>query len=92
MALVFYGHSEQKATRAMRKKAAVATNRTSGIPTIEARPALAPVFSELSQNGQSPSDEAIRLRAYQKWENAGKPDGDGVDFWLEAERELSQAK
>jgi hypothetical protein len=32
--------------------------------------------------------EAIRLRAYQKWERAGRPDGDGVAFWLEAEAEL----
>jgi hypothetical protein len=29
---------------------------------------------------------------YQKWETAGKPGGDGVNFWLIAERELSQAK
>lgn len=34
----------------------------------------------------SPDD--IRLRAYLKWESAGKPPGDGVPFWLEAEREL----
>ena len=31
---------------------------------------------------------AIREAAYYKWERAGKPSGDGVDFWLEAEREL----
>jgi len=36
--------------------------------------------------------EAIRLRAYEKWEVAGKPLGDGVRFWLEAERELLAAK
>jgi hypothetical protein len=30
----------------------------------------------------------IRLRAYHKWETAGKPPGDGIDFWLEAEEEL----
>ena len=29
----------------------------------------------------------IRLRAYFKWQNAGSPPGDGVSFWLEAERE-----
>lgn len=39
------------------------------------------------------SQEMIRLRAYQKWEAAGKPKGDGVLFWLEAEKELPvQAK
>jgi hypothetical protein len=33
-------------------------------------------------------DDDIRLCAYTKWESAGKPAGDGVQFWLEAEREL----
>jgi hypothetical protein len=34
------------------------------------------------------SIEAIRVLAYQKWEFAGKPDSDGVPYWLEAEAEL----
>jgi hypothetical protein len=34
------------------------------------------------------AEEDIRLRAYFKWEAAGRPDGDGVLFWLEAEKEL----
>ena len=34
------------------------------------------------------SAEDIRLCAYEKWVNAGKPTGDGVQFWLEAEQEL----
>jgi len=38
------------------------------------------------------SEEAIRLCAYRKWETAGKPVGNSVNFWLEAERELAQAK
>jgi hypothetical protein len=38
------------------------------------------------------AEEAIRLRAYQKWEMAGKPAGDGVRFWVEAEKELKQGK
>jgi hypothetical protein len=36
------------------------------------------------------AQEAIRHRAYLKWEAAGQPDGDGVDFWLDAEQELLQ--
>ena len=43
-------------------------------------------------NGQPVSEEAIRLCAYQRWEAAGKPGGDGLKFWLEAEQELSHAK
>lgn len=38
-------------------------------------------------NGVSLED-AIRVRAYQNWERAGRPEGDGVAFWLEAEAEL----
>lgn len=33
-------------------------------------------------------EQSIRELAYAKWEAAGRPDGDGVQFWLEAEREL----
>ena len=41
---------------------------------------------------QQPPDvgrEAIRERAHRKWEAAGCPAGDGLDFWLEAEREVN---
>jgi hypothetical protein len=34
--------------------------------------------------------EKIRLRAFHKWEAAGKPTGNGTQFWLDAERELSE--
>lgn len=43
-------------------------------------------------DGQMPLDEAIRLNAYLKWETAGMPEGDGVAFWLAAERELAGTK
>jgi hypothetical protein len=43
-------------------------------------------------NGQPVCEDGIRLLAYKKWEAAGKPDGDGIEFWLEAERELLAAK
>lgn len=35
-------------------------------------------------------EKAIRELAYAKWEAAGRPAGDGVQFWLEAERELKR--
>jgi len=41
-------------------------------------------------NGQLVCAEDIRLRAYRKWESAGKPTGDGIRFWLDAEQELRQ--
>jgi hypothetical protein len=33
--------------------------------------------------------EQIRDLAHRKWEAAGRPAGDGLDFWLEAEREVN---
>lgn len=33
--------------------------------------------------------QQIRELAYQKWENAGCPEGRAEEFWLEAEREIS---
>jgi hypothetical protein len=33
-------------------------------------------------------EDAIRLSAYFKWVVAGRPEGDGVNFWLDAEAEL----
>ena len=36
------------------------------------------------------SENDVRVRAYEKWERAGRPSGDGVEFWLEAKRELAQ--
>lgn len=38
------------------------------------------------------TEEDIRLCAYRKWENAGKPTGEGLPFWLEAEQELTQRR
>ncbi|QJP12983.1 DUF2934 domain-containing protein [Starkeya sp. ORNL1] len=30
--------------------------------------------------------DVVRIRAYQLWENAGRPEGRDVEFWLMAER------
>jgi hypothetical protein len=37
------------------------------------------------------SEDDIRQLAYRKWEEAGRPDGDGTEFWLQAERELKHS-
>ena len=58
-------------------------------PPLAARSATPPPERSNDKGRQPSFDEAaIRLRAYQKWETAGRPDGNGIDFWLEAEREL----
>jgi hypothetical protein len=36
-------------------------------------------------------ESEIRYMAYSKWERAGRPPGDGVNFWLEAEKEWNGA-
>ncbi len=41
-----------------------------------------------NHSAQFVSADEIRLCAYRKWESAGRPNGDGVQFWLEAEREM----
>jgi hypothetical protein len=41
---------------------------------------------------QPPAADEIRLRASLRWEAAGRPPGDGINFWLEAEQDLLQGK
>jgi Protein of unknown function (DUF2934) len=35
-------------------------------------------------------EDKIRQRAYELWEKSGQTDGSEMDFWLQAEREISQ--
>jgi len=37
-----------------------------------------------------PTDEQIKIRAHELWEQAGKPDGRDIEFWLLAERDLQE--
>jgi hypothetical protein len=39
-----------------------------------------------------PDEDAIRRRAHQLWETAGKPEGKEDHFWLEAERQLREER
>jgi hypothetical protein len=54
--------------------------------------APAPASGPPKPNGKTVREEDIRLCAYCKWEAAGRPGGDGVNFWLEAEKELQQGR
>jgi hypothetical protein len=47
------------------------------------------VTSEQQRSRIAVPYETIREIAYYKWQAAGCPCGDGVEFWLEAEAELS---
>jgi hypothetical protein len=37
-----------------------------------------------------PTDDQIRIRAHQLWEQAGKPEGQDDEFWHRAEQELQE--
>lgn len=53
---------------------------------------LAGTGEEAAPSGQQPTqggEDEIRTVAYGKWEAAGFPAGDGLEFWLEAEREVN---
>jgi hypothetical protein len=39
---------------------------------------------------QNPTEEQIRARAHELWEQAGKPEGRDDEFWLPAEKDLSE--
>ncbi len=68
--------------------------------TLKKRPARqepqpAPVKSQTPERrGESSGDrsEEIRLLAYRKWQEAGCPNGDGVQFWLTAEAEILRGR
>jgi hypothetical protein len=60
-------------------------NVTVALPSKPRREAARPA----NEPPRAVGDEAIRDLAHRKWEAAGRPAGDGLDFWLEAERELN---
>jgi len=39
-----------------------------------------------------PTEEQIRKRAFELWEQAGKPEGREDEFWHQAQRELQGAE
>jgi hypothetical protein len=40
------------------------------------------------QTVEAAEEEHIRTRAYELWEAAGRPEGDGAVFWYQAEQEF----
>jgi hypothetical protein len=82
----------KKASGAMPSITETSTNPAPAKATRKRQPVGASTLGTPDQNGKPITEEAVQVRAYQKWESAGKPAGDGLRFWLEAERELLQAK
>ena len=76
--------------KADKKFAQVATSQAPAGTTPKAaysRPSTSDAGASASDAG--PSEDAIRGLAYEKWHAAGCPEGDGVEFWLDAEKEIS---
>jgi hypothetical protein len=76
---------ENERQQAMRKEPFAAAKSVKTNPAGQARGIVAP---STVRRGSPVTLDDIRTRAYQKWVAAGKPDSDGVRFWLEAEQEL----
>lgn len=73
------------------RELASAGHSPSGCPGTVAESAPAtPGHSDAEAREKSASRSDIHVRAYHLWEAAGRPPGDGVPFWLEAEKELGQ--
>jgi len=58
--------------------------------TIEALRELAVEYEELA--GVLDRQELVRRRAYEMWEQQGRPHGHHADHWTAAERELADAE
>jgi hypothetical protein len=76
----------------MAKQAATREKPMPAQPAGQAKPAAAAPPIEPARDAKRLEEAWIRQRAYMLWEAAGKPSGDGVNFWLEAERQLKRAR
>jgi Protein of unknown function (DUF2934) len=74
----------------MAKKTTTAGKHASALPPSKWVLADRAGCGHTAHQGEPVREDDIRLLAYKKWEKAGKPLGDGVRFWLEAEQELRQ--
>jgi hypothetical protein len=62
-------------------------------PPVYARCAMNPnPTTASSATSSSPSADAISRRAYELWEQDGRPDGADLRHWLQAEKELGGAE
>ena len=79
---------QSRASSASRKDKA-APARTAGGAEPRAVPAeQTPAGLTGAERGIGPSHEQIAARAYELWQAQGKPEGDDLANWYEAERQL----
>jgi Protein of unknown function (DUF2934) len=54
--------------------------------------ALAEELRQRARGFAKPSEKRIRRRAYEIWEENGRPAGRDDEFWVQAEREFQEAE
>ena len=64
--------------------------RPAPVPAVRVIPDAPPanLLIPPQQTVEHAQEERVRTRAYELWDAAGRPDGDGQGFWYQAEREL----
>jgi hypothetical protein len=84
------GEPRKKKETTAGKKPAPLASQTSAKRVVKSKiAAIADPVPQI-QNSLSVTEDRIRERAYLKWEAAGRPPGDGANFWIEAQQELMQ--
>jgi len=54
----------------------------------QAQRALTPRYKQREVTDMNDVEQRIRERAYQLWEENGRPEGRDVDYWLQAREEI----
>jgi hypothetical protein len=80
-------HQEQSSPTT-EKQDRVSARPSSGLFRRAADRTVAPAASAATPDRPIPRHEQIALRAYQLWENQGRPAGTEWENWFEAERQL----
>src|SRR5260370_21020113 len=86
--------------RCRRSAAAPLTQGGNAMLTLKKRPArqeqtqsqTKPPLPERLAAGETAPDDQIRPLAYRKSQDAGSPAGDGIEFWLAAEKEIRRGR
>jgi len=53
---------------------------------------LQSIMDSIAGQKEPASPELVRQRAYELWEENGRPESDGIEFWLKAEMEIKKGK
>ena len=58
----------------------------------QSQPKPKPPMPQRQLKDASTHEDEIRPLAYRKWEEAGRPEDDGVQFWLAAEKQILRGR